>query len=211
MSMPANKLFFGLFCITIIPLWYGCSFASKDAKSFITAYDKNEDFIIVKKSNRIIISVKYLSPKYLACKDAIKYKQESNKQYIDSLIKENSNVKHFVMKLEGDSTCGDIMFKDIFSYPEYRQRAEDLNFKIKEQIVLNTGDKEYYPVLASMENTYSMTSYRIIHIIFAPLVSKNELINCNKYELVFYDEQLGSGITHYNFSKKTIETADQIN
>lgn len=190
---------------------YSCDSSTKSAKVFIENYDRNEDFIIIKKSHNIIISIKYLSPKYLACKEAIKCKQEMNMKFIDSIAKANMYVKHFAVKLEGDSTCGDVMFKDIFSYPEYRKRAEELNFKIKEQILLNTGDKEYYPVLASMENTYSMTGYRIIHIIFAPLISKSELIGCGKYELVFYDQQLGTGITHFVFSNKTIELADNFN
>jgi hypothetical protein len=206
-----NKRFIAIFICFIVLSFNSCNSTPKDAKAFVDNYDKNEDFIVAKKSNNIIISVKYLSSKYLACKEAIKYKQENNIKFIDSIAKANIHVKHFAIKLEGDTTCGDVMYKDIFSYPEYRKRVEELNFKIKEQILLSTGDKEYYPVLASMENTYSMTNYRIIHIVFSPLISKTELDGCNKYEIVFYDEILGTGITHFLFSKKTIESADKIN
>lgn len=211
MSIVANRIASIIFVSIILFILNSCDFSAKDAKTFIEDYDQNEDFIIVKKSSNIVISVKYLSSKYLACKEAIKYKQEKNIEFIDSITKANMFVKHFAVKLEGDTSCGDVMYKDIFSYPEYRKRAEDLNFNIKEQILLNTGDKEYYPVLASMENTYSMTNYRIIHIIFSPLNSKTELNGCDKYEIVFYDEILGTGITHFLFNKKTIELADKIN
>ncbi len=207
----ANKSIFIVIVSTVLFAFYGCNSSTKNAKAFIENYDQNEDFMVIKKSHNIIISVKYLSPKYLACKEAIKYKQENNIKFIDSIARANIHVKHFAVKLEGDTTCGDVMYKDIFSYPEYRKRVEELNFKIKEQILLSTGDKEYYPVLASMENTYSMTNYRIIHIIFSPLTSKTELDGCNKYEIVFYDEILGTGITHFLFSKKNIELADKIN
>jgi hypothetical protein len=170
----------------------------------------NEDNGLVKSKyvNDVKISVKYLPPAYLAYEE-LSGNPYASKKVKDSLINYYSKSKAFLLTIGTDERKVkgmDIMYKDISDYNEYRTRSEFMNFEMDELISLNTHSSSFKPVLNTMENTYSTTNSRSIFLVFNGEELAKEFDHSESVDLVFNDDIFQTGVNHFVFEKKSLES-----
>ncbi len=179
--------------------------SEKEWMSFL-ANPKN-GYVKKKVSSGIELTVKYLPATYLTYKELSK--SNYNKTQIDSIYKLYKNQRTFLLAIKPDvsKSEGDVMYKDVGSYPDYKKRVLELNFEIGDHIRIKAGDKTYLPVLFNMENTYSLTDHRNFYLVFSSDdKKKEELINAEKLDFIFEDDVFGTGINHFSFEKNKIDS-----
>ncbi len=158
---------------------------------------------IKKEVNDMIIEVKLLPPSYLALKEM----EQSNGLKFDSLLSVYKNSTTFLMsfKPKEGHKGDDVMYKNVISYKEYVERALELNFDLESKVVLKSSNREFKPVLSSLENTYGLTKGRQVYIVFTDNVSKEELQNEDSLDFIYTDDEFKLGILHFEFDYNSIK------
>jgi hypothetical protein len=175
-----------------------------DFSSYINEQDNG--FKTSRAVNGVLISAQYLPPEYLAlkgCRDSSLQKRSS----YDSLLQYYNQSTAFIITFGPDETKNnhnDIMFDNIKDFREYTQRSMELNFDMEEKVRLKTGDKEYTPVLSSLENTYGLSKDRKVNLVFTTAMDK-EFAGDRFYDLVYEDETFGVGTLHFHFDKEKMK------
>ena len=177
--------------------------------------DVENGLVKTKYVNGLKITLKYLSPDYLAYKD-----RNSGSEYtpeaIDSLVNYYSKSITFMMNIKPDDrekTGTDIMYREIKNYKEYAERTLAMNFDMENYVSLKTGHQEYKPVLSAMENIYGLTTSRNILFVFAPTEEeqKDDFYQSQELDFVYEDELFDLGINHFVFSRNDIKKTLQLN
>ena len=163
--------------------------------------------LVIKSTNNVVITVKYLPGAYLTAKE-IKNAPNISKSAIDSILNSYKNTYAFLLTLQLDTlekVSGDLFYMNLSGYGDYKARVLDLNFNLHKYIYLKTKEREYSPVLTNMENSYSTVNKVTFSIIFSDDDEANFLIKADKLDFVFNDETFGTGINHFTFYKRDID------
>jgi len=177
--------------------------------------DKNNQLFVAKSIKGIKLSVKYLPPEYLTYNEL---KENPSRQYtIDSLLTIYQKNRTFLLTFAPEDNKAqepqpDVMYDNITNNEEYLKRFQDLTFNMGQYIQLKTDSNTYTPVLHTFENTYGLSPYRSIYLVFGEKGIKNDdLLSSNKLELVFDDLIFSTGISYFSFKKNKIDHIPHIN
>lgn len=163
--------------------------------------------------NGLHISLKYLPPDYLVYSD-LKKNLHTDKQFVpttvgvDSLRRLYALSLTFLLSIGPDERGGagaDVMLRDITSYPDFVNRAMTLNFEMEKFISLRLGSDIYPPILTNLENTYGLSAARNIVLVF-PRPTQHSTAKREDYEIVWNDMLYTTGIHHFLFSSRDIES-----
>jgi hypothetical protein len=190
-------------CLLLFALG-SCGKKINNMSDFSSYLNEQENGLTMRKAvNGVVITVQYLPPEYLALKESRDSSLQQPASY-DSLLSYYRRSESFIVTFGPDEAKGnqsDIMFDDVNNFQEYVDRSMELNFDMEEKIRLKTGDKEYAPVLSSLENTYGLSKDRKVNLVFTP--DKNT--DNQQYDFVYEDETFGVGTLHFSFDKKRIQ------
>jgi hypothetical protein len=152
------------------------------------------------------LKARFLPAEYLAYKEMEGF-QKKTEETRDSLISCYSKSKTFLLTIGVDDRKkkaeGDIMYKGVTEYDEYRTRSYTMNFDMEEYIKLKAGDQTFRPVLSTMENVYSLSSDRNIYLVFSDDQAGN-LFLAKDLDLTFNDEIFSTGINHFIFNNRNL-------
>ena len=155
-------------------------------------------------NNGVKIEVKYLPAEYLSWQQINDEGVDAKK--MDSLTKSNKNSRVFLMTISpGKDASGDIMYKDLGSVSDFKNRALSMNFDMSAYVEIKANQEVFKPVLASMENTYSTTTNRTIYLVFSDETKDRKLLSSDELDFVFNDELFNTGVNHLVYKKKEID------
>lgn len=140
------------------------------------------------------ITVKYLPREYL---------QLRNGKVADA-SQEHLN-RYFLLSIGYTENKGDIMYDQVYDMNEFAGRSQELNFRLDQYLKLKVGDKEFYPVLTSMENTYGLQSHRNFMVVFSPQETEEELYSSEELIFTFDDPGFQTGVNHFQFNTEEID------
>lgn len=190
-----------------------------ESKDFLKWLSKEENGLVkTKRSNGFAITLKYLPLDYFVSRELLnqdlKQVEFNAARFSDSIRKEHAENLYFMLHIDNDTSVvrgsADIMFRDIYDYGSYNSRIYKMNFDFADDIELVKNQKHYHPILTSFENHYGLDGGRNIMLVFSPQEDSLEFGNNSDLELTYNDEELGIGITHFNFSKSDIENIPQL-
>lgn len=161
--------------------------------------------------NGFSLTVKYLPPDYLACRELADGKEYSA-AYKDSIRSIYNQGMSFLLRIAPDeeSHSSDIMFWNARNYQEYKERFLNLNFTISEYIALKTDRGKYNPVLSNLENVYGLTPGRNLQFVFVDEQHPNGLKEAAFFDFIFTDEIFDTGINHFVFSREDINNIPKL-
>lgn len=193
--------------IAVLLMIVGCSSPLKKESELYHWINQTENGLI---KNRIVsgysLTAKYLPTELLTYKELKSLGSGADK--VDSIYQVNKNSVTFLLTIGPDENTNqdfDIMKAGITSYEEYNKRVQKMNFELGEYLSLRTANGEYYPVLFDVENIYGLSKSRTISIVFTPLEKNSELLQAEKYDLVFNDQIFNTGVNHFVFHKKEMK------
>lgn len=191
--------------------------------------DADNGLVKQKSLGDITLTMKYLPPELLVGKELHSLKQASKymdsqkadpeklnlNKAVDSLMQNYKNSRTFILNLtlngQGKkSFAQDILYKGADSYAAYKSRAMEMNFNMANYLVLKADGKEMRPVIANMENTYSLTKGRNIYLVFADEKEQSTCLNAQKLDITFTDKLFDTGIHHFVFQKENLDNLPQV-
>lgn len=181
--------------------------------------DADNGLVKQKDLDGITLTMKYLPPELLVSKElqSLKAGPKKNdlKKTVDSLMQGYQNSRTFILNLSPNGQgkkafVQDILYKGADSYAAYKRRAMEMNFNMANYLVLKADGKEMKPVLANMENTYSLTKGRNIYLVFADEKDQNACLNAQKLDITFTDKLFDTGIHHFVFQKENLDKLPQV-
>jgi hypothetical protein len=198
-----------LFYILILSLFSCGKKTIKDPQEFMKWINNPENGLVKSKSTiGVKIDLKYLPPSYLAYQE-MKDGKNKSAETRDSLISYYSQSITFLMIIGPDEkekkNTGDIMYRDITKFDDYKDRAHIMNFEISEYVNLETEKGKYKPVIANLENIYGLVNERKIMFVFPRVNSTEDLTNSKELDFVFTDEIYNTGINHFVFTQEQIK------
>ena len=164
-------------------------------------------FVKQKAINGFVISVKYLPSWYLAYRE-IKNSDNMKPDSYDSLVTYYNRSMSFSLGISPDTTLkntGDVMLFGVKNLNDYTSKFNDLNFNLESYIELKKGKNSTYPILWNLENTYGLTNYRTINLVF----NKDSSI-AKTTEFIFKDMFFDTGVSTYEFETSLIDIVPTI-
>lgn len=176
--------------------------------------EESHHLFVTKSINGVKLTVKYLSPEYLAYKEYNGTGAGSKAK--DSLLLLYNRNRTFLLSFNADGKSegqsGDIMYKDITNTEEFNNRLLELTFNIGQFIRLKTDSNIYLPVLFTFENSYGISPGRSIYLVFAPDGKEtDDLLSSARVDIVFDDQVFMTGISHFSFKKDDLDNIPHIN
>ncbi len=160
-----------------------------------------------KNINDLKLAVKYLPPEYLAMKEAVDFNNNASPALYDSLLQLYKKNTTFILTISPEnSEGGDVMYRDVFDYKEYKQRVHDLNFDFTSYVSIESGEKLFPAELSNLENTYSLSKERNIYVVFSDSV----LLGSKDIDFIFNDEIFNTGISHFTFQTENLKNIPEI-
>lgn len=162
--------------------------------------------------NGLHIRLKYLPTDYLVYSD-LKNILHTDKNFIPTVAVMDSVKQLYALSMtfvlsigpdERDGIGADVMLRDVHSYSDFVNRAITLNFEMEKFISLRLGSDIYAPVLTNLENTYGLSTARNIVLVF-PRPNQHS-VDEEVYEIVWNDMLYTTGIHHFVFSARDIES-----
>lgn len=202
-----TRVFILLFAIAIIHS--GCD-NTLNSKQELLQWMSDADHGLVKSKsvNGLKLTAKYLPPEYLTLKE-LNFSEVEKSQY-DSIFDHYSSLRTFLLTIGPDGKeSSNVMFHNLISTNDYKQRVERLNFDIASFISVKTSEGEHTPVLFTLENTYELASHKSIYLVFSG-EDDSGLLTASKLDLKFTDELFGTGISHFVFDKNKIDAIPEI-
>ncbi len=183
---------------------FACSNDPKDLKSFYKWINDPDNGLVKSRDiEGIKISVKYLPAEFLALKESSEGNLKGSYDSLYTLYKQNHTFLLSVSYTD-DKNVNDPMYKDLRDYPDYKVRAQAMNFDMNEYVSIKTSSNEYRPVLTSMENTYSLKGQRNIYLVFTDESLKKELQSEKELDFVFEDVFFQTGVNHFVFQQSDL-------
>ena len=104
---------------------------------------------------------------------------------------------------ETGSTIGDIAWKGISGYDEYKERMHYLNFQIQEDVSLSIGEKKFKPVLSHLETGHELKHSRNILFVFSPSEPEDIEIfrTARLLDITYEDRVFNTGVTHFRLKQ----------
>jgi hypothetical protein len=171
--------------------------------------DPENGLVQTKYVSNVKINVKNLPSAYMAYLE-MKNLQGQSEQKRDSLIAYYSQSKTFLLTISPDErvkgNSGDIMYRDVTGFEEYKDRSHVMNFEFGDYIDLITDNEKYKPVLSNLENVYGLSSGRKIILVFAEKNGSQDLSKSKELDLVFTDEIFNTGINHFVFAQHKLNS-----
>lgn len=192
-----NRYFYWI----ILILLFGCKLTPEDGQSYQAwLSDPDNELNKVKQTEVFELSVQYLPTTYRVWQEMQKHPQWTETQQ-DSIYKVMEKSLYFIFTIapREDKASGDVMYSGIQEKSDLEQRVNALNFGMSNYWQLKTSQGEYAPVLTNLENTYSLTDFRKLHLVFAPADTTIHFQEVPQWDLVFNDEVFGTGIHHFVF------------
>jgi hypothetical protein len=203
------------FAILLILLWAatGCiKEIGSEEEYYKWISDPEHELVRTKKAGEVEISVRYLSPRFLAYKE---WKGLDNKTDIklDSLVDSYANSLTFLMSISNraqEDKKADIMYEGLESFEGYNSRVHEMNFNFQNYLLLQQGQSKVEPSICVMENSYGLSKVKKIYIVFPAKHEDKELLHKQELDIVYVDEIFNTGINHFLFSSSAINKANQI-
>lgn len=176
--------------------------------------DEKNGLIKTKYIGELKLTVKYLPPDYVVYREMKSGNRKYSKQEKEKMLAEAKNTRTFILTIAPDKRrkgTGDIMFYNVKGEEDYTFRAEALNYNMDKYVYIGTGITNHAPKLHVLENTYGLTEYRDVYLVFADDDEKKDLLKAKALDFVFNDEIFGTGISHFNFSGKDFNSVPLIN
>jgi hypothetical protein len=177
-------------------------------------HNADNGLIKQKTVDQVALSVKYLPPELLVSREL--KGQPTKRKVVDSLLSQYKNGRTFLLNIglkgKGEkATVQDILYKDADSYGAYKQRAMEMNFNMAQYIRLKADNKVLVPVIANMENTYSLTKGRNIYLVFSGnKATQQALKQAQKLDIIFTDQLFETGIHHFVFDTNKLDNIPQV-
>ena len=184
----------------------GCSSDFQTEREFYQWWNDSENGLVKEKEiNDFKLIVKYMPPEYLAYNE-LKGKNFTRSEYDDLYDKYKSSRTFLLSILPADEkSTQDVLYYNLQSVEEYKQRIMEMNFSPGEYISLKTDCGVYKPVLSTMENVYNIDPKRSLYLVFADNEENQGLLNANELDLVFEDYIFDTGINHFSFNKNKLD------
>jgi hypothetical protein len=194
--------------LTLILSGCGSTIRNED-KYYRWINDESNHLKVVKETNGFILTFKYMPPELLAYNEYSSARE--NDQFVnkDSLINIYKNSLAFIFTIE-DSGNKDIMYYDVRSEQDFKQRILEFNFKLQDYVSIKGGTTEFVPVLCIMESTYETKNSRSFYMVFSDNENKQNLLEQEKFDIVFNDLFFNTGISHFTFSKHDFDKVPKI-
>ena len=202
----------GIFLVLAVSL-FTTSCTTKPKELSLSEYNSfirtPENGLIKQRSTTgLALEMRYLPVDYLVAQDL----ESEPRGKVDSLRALYKNSYTFLLTIAPNGEVKgnqDVMYQDIQTIEEYKARAMEMNFSMANYITLRTNKGEVKPVLATLENTYSLTKDRKIYLVFS---DKDEQIweNSKEMDITFQDKLFHSGIHHFVFQTADIKTVPQL-
>lgn len=210
-----GRLFLAALLSSFIAL-HGCQESIKTIDHVDDLYrwinNPKNGLVKTKSISGIKLSVKYLPAELLACRE---FKDENNviASQKDSVLALYKNNLTFLLTIASDERKApetNVMYRGIRNYEELTERAVRMNFSMQDYITLKINEKEYKPILSTMENVYELSKERSIYLVFAPDKDDKNFEKVEKLDFVFSDEMFNTGINHFIFQKKNIDAIPRL-
>ncbi|MBI1289262.1 MAG: hypothetical protein GC178_16975 [Flavobacteriales bacterium] len=141
-----------------------------------------------------------MKPEYLAFKEC----QGGNRHDFDSLMTLYEHTHTFILTIgPGKKSKGDVMTATVNDYEDYKELFDALNFRMNEFISLSAGEEELELLNFNLENTYGLTDYRNIYLVFSKESPKAKE---SMIKLSFDGDMFGVGKCNYLFDSETLNT-----
>lgn len=202
-SSSITSLF--LLLLSLLPM--ACKKECKTLEEYLHWLNNpKNNLVFIKYINGIEIKLKYLPPEYLTYLEEERDASVRGKR--DSLLNTYRQGMTFLLTLGPDerkALKGDIATQGVYSYEQFSERMETMNFKMSEHVKMKTDKGEYKPVLTTMENNYGLTKSRSIYIVFVPFQKDDKGIKeAESFDVIYEDTFFDLGKNHFIFTKKDI-------
>ena len=154
--------------------------------------------------NRLFMLVLYLV--LVGCqKDNAKsglVQEKETKHYLmrlEYLPEDTTEQLHFLftIQLREHVEATDVVSAGLSTVELFQERLMQLHFGMEEYWQLKVGDASYLPVLTQFENSYGLTNYGRLHLVFSPPSNSFSFHDFDSWDLRFLDEIFGTGIHHF--------------
>lgn len=128
-------------------------------------------------------------------------------EYLPEASEDEAGSLHFLLTIrfrEGKAN-GDVLYAGLQDKKDFEERVHELNFGMDKYWTLNLGDESLRPVLTHFENTYSITEYRQLHLVFAPPDRHTDFYAAPNWDIAFEDEVFNTGTHHFVFTQEEWE------
>lgn len=197
-----------IFSIGLLLFLCSCQTTFYSEKEFFEWLNNpNSGLIKTRKVDGLNITMKYLPAKYLVLKEM---NGVFNAKKADSLEKKYANGLTFLLTFSPiDDNTGDVMYKDLQEFEEYASRLKNLQFDIGKYIFIRSTNKEFRPILSTLENTFGVTKHRNIYIVFGG-DDKNDILKSKEIDIVLEDDIFVTGIHHFVFDSWRINESPNL-
>ncbi len=96
-------------------------------------------------------------------------------------------------------------------YTDFTNKFMTLSFGIQSYVRIKTSGQHYFPVLASMEQTNSVSTGKTFYLVFADDEPGHDLMAESVLDIVFDDEIFNTGISHFRFTKNDLDQIPEFN
>ncbi|MEO1652680.1 MAG: hypothetical protein AAFU64_03970 [Bacteroidota bacterium] len=166
-----------------------------------------------KRINGLELIVKYLPASYLVLKE-LKSIPLPSAEAIDSLEAQYEGNYTFLLTIKPIQSQGqedDVMYREVASLAEYKQRAMQMNFGMEERVELHIGESTLKPCLTSLENSYGLSTHRSIYMVFVEDEKSSVSEKKGALDFRFEDDIFATGINHFVFKKSDLNNIPPIN
>lgn len=124
-------------------------------------------------------------------------------QSIDSLRASLGNSLNFQITISAKDSDINLLWWGIGSYPDYKQRVNQLSFNAGQMIRLAIDDQESQVLLTHFEGYNELSNKVILHVAFE---KKNGVLlnGKSRIKLTFEDPFWGSGVNHFTYEIEDI-------
>ncbi len=182
--------------------------------------DEENKLVRERHSGGMRLRVKYLPPDYLAWRELQgRDAWDADFEALSAYHRRSISFLFSIDPAEARQPAGvgspkvparDAMSYGLRSFEDYAERVMKLNFGLADQWELRTEKGSFRPVLTGMENSYELGPRRSCILVFAPPDSIRPLRAARDYDLVFKDETLATGISHFRFRREDFESLPQL-
>ena len=167
----------------------------KDEKSFYTWLEEPGNSLVKTVENsKMKIKIKFLPPQFLAYNELknCNYSKSVYDSVFASYSKSLTFLITFELKNKVDQT--EMLMNNISSITEFKEKIEQLNFRMGELVSLKSGGVEHLPIGSTLENLYNIDNRKNVIVVF----SCDDLED--KIDIALDDIVFDSGFQHFRFN-----------
>ncbi|MEM7106689.1 MAG: hypothetical protein AAF519_00590 [Bacteroidota bacterium] len=198
-------------CILILLLVNGCSKKTDefgwDAYTSWLAEESN-GLYKMKQSKNINITATFQPSDFIIYK-SLDPDQGYHLQSVDSLRTSLHGSLNFQITISAKNPDVNLLWWGVGSYPDYKQRVNQLSFNAGQMLRLVIDDQESQVLLTHFEGYNELSDKIILHVAFE---NKNGglLDSQSKIKLTFEDPFWGSGVNHFTYKMEDITNVPKL-